>query len=270
MAKDAKQTISWGQRVRSIEIQADAGRGMGVWEELHLLGVSPADFADRLRDAALEYHGVVGDVFLKALVNAVATKPKWVADFLNSRKQKYLHAVGESGWDAAQARIAARFALVYAAGSLAYKFGILPWDWKARLWAVKSCHQRVIAPAEVQTSHIAENSIGVVRSYITANLDRFIDLSSNNTPMTKKTFDDSYGISYNGKSGNLEYLIANERFRNAVCGSLPPDRVVADLSAAGLMNRQQGGKWSVTRDFPEPLKRARAISIKHKILKETD
>jgi putative DNA primase/helicase len=265
MARAAAQTLTWGQRVRSSDITADAGRGLGVWEELHSTVITPALFADRLRNAALEYHGAAGDAFLERLVDATCTQQEWVTKFLSTRIKKFLSAVGSSGWDTAQTRIATRFALVYAAGSLAFKFGVLPWDWKHRLWAVTTCYQRIIVPAEALAPHTASDVIAAVRSYISGNKDRFIDLGSK-TAITKDELDAAYGVIYPSKKGKVEYLIANRRFRNAVCAGLPAERVFEDLCAAGLMNVQQGGKRGVTRDFPRPLKRARVISIKHEIL----
>ena len=102
MAKVARQTITWGHRVRGSDIRADAGRGMGVWEELHSPSRSPAAFADRLRKAAHEYHGVAGHAFLLALVEAVCTRREWVGKFVHARMKAYLKAVGAHGWNAAQ------------------------------------------------------------------------------------------------------------------------------------------------------------------------
>jgi putative DNA primase/helicase len=170
MAKTAGQTLSWGQLVRSIDIRADAGRSMGVWEELHDTSVSPALFADRLRNAALEYHGVAGDAFLTALVDAASRRREWLQEFLDERIRKYLKAVGSTGWEATQERIANWFALVYAAGGLAFKLGILPWEWKPRLAAVRSCHQRIILPTETHAAAVPEDTIVAVRTYIAENL----------------------------------------------------------------------------------------------------
>jgi hypothetical protein len=86
--------------------------------------------------------------------------------------------------------------------------------------------------------------------------------------MTKQDLDSAYGIVYEGKGGKIEYLIANLRLRNAACGGLPAQRVFEGLRAAGMIRVQNGGKWSVTRQFPSPLKRARVISIKQKILSD--
>jgi putative DNA primase/helicase len=191
-------------------------------------------------------------------------QPLWEVN--NDLVRKYLHAVGSTGWDATQERIAARFALVYAAGSLASRFGILPWKWEPRLLAVKTCHQRIIFPIEARAATTPADTIPAVRTYITENLDRFIGLTSRSISFTKQDLDAAYGISHLGKKGKPEYLLANRRFRNAVCGGRPAERVIEDLRAAELINVQQGGKWTVTRDFPNPLGHSRAISIKREIL----
>ena len=48
MARDAGMRLQGGQVVRNVDVRADAGRGMGVWEELHGAR-SPAAFSDRFR-----------------------------------------------------------------------------------------------------------------------------------------------------------------------------------------------------------------------------
>lgn len=72
---------------------------------------------------------------------------------------------------------------------------------------------------------------------------------------------------HRGQDGRREFLFTNAQFRGEICDGLPADQVNGDLKAAVLVHCQEGGKWSVTRDLPEPLGRVRMISVKEAILK---
>ncbi len=52
------------------------------------------------------------------------------------------------------------------------------------------------------------------------------------------------------------------------CGELSAKLVVEHLREAELIHQQGCGKTTVTRDFPEPLGRARAISVREEILRQ--
>ncbi|HEX8232453.1 MAG TPA: hypothetical protein VF559_03780, partial [Caulobacteraceae bacterium] len=66
--------------------------------------------------------------------------------------------------------------------------------------------------------------------------------------------------------GKREFLFTSGQFRGPVCAGLPADQVYSDLKAAGFVYWQKGEKWSVTRDLPEPLGRARMISVQENIM----
>src|ERR1039457_5426789 len=111
-----------GQEVRIISIVADAGKGMGCFEELH--GAESADqFANQLNSAALAYYGTPSIAFLQRLVlerDRVGEKAK---GFLRKFLETYVneHASGEVF------RAARRFALVAFAGEYASNHGITGW-----------------------------------------------------------------------------------------------------------------------------------------------
>jgi putative DNA primase/helicase len=178
-----------------------------------------------------------------------------------------LRALGADRANGARARIARRFALVYAAGCLAAEFGILPWTWKEMLQAVKDCYGRVILPPDALTEHTPERSIAAVRDYIERNGHRFIDTGSRRRSLTKEDLQSAGGAVHRRHDGTREFLFTSAQFRGEICDGLPAEQVYGDLKAAVLVHCQEGGKWSVTRDLPEPLGRVRVISVKAAILK---
>ena len=52
-----------------------------------------------------------------------------------------------------------------------------------------------------------------------------------------------------------------------MCAGLSARLALRHLADAGLLNVQEGGKTTVTRDFPGPLGRARVVSVREEILR---
>jgi hypothetical protein len=61
----AGRAVKAGQELRFLDLEADAGSGLGVWSQL--AGVSAADMSDQVRAAAQADFGHAGLVFVGAL-----------------------------------------------------------------------------------------------------------------------------------------------------------------------------------------------------------
>ena len=112
-----------GQELRLLDIAADGGKHMGVWETLHDLE-GPAQLSDAMKAASGQHYGHAGAAFVERFVadaaDAKATAAEIMRGFMESAKQPEDHGQVH--------RAALRFALVAAAGELAAAFGIVPWD----------------------------------------------------------------------------------------------------------------------------------------------
>ncbi len=129
-----------GQELRMVDIPADAGKGMGVFEFLHGQA-SPAAFAGHLNHEAAACHGAPGRAFLQ-----------WCAGHwgeLGGRLRTTVPAlVAEWVTDSASGqvlRVARRFALVAAAGELATEIGLTGWDRSESEWAARTCFDAWLA-----------------------------------------------------------------------------------------------------------------------------
>ena len=123
-----------GQSVRVVEIPADAGAGMRLFEELH--GRANADaLARELRRAAAEHTGAVGRAFVEHLV----ADPAAARADLDGRRRRWLADQALAGADGQVLRVAGRFALLAAAGELAIERGILPWERDEVATAARVC-----------------------------------------------------------------------------------------------------------------------------------
>lgn len=112
-----------GQELRLLNIGADAGRGLGVWQNLHG-AAGPADLSDAIRLATQDHYGHAGPAFLEHLVRDRAQAEEMAKGIMKS----FLREVRLEGDTGQVHRGAHRFALAAAAGEMAAAFGVVPWS----------------------------------------------------------------------------------------------------------------------------------------------
>lgn len=112
-----------GQELRLLDIAADAGKGMGVWETMHTF-TGPAELSDALKAATRDHYGHAGPAFLERFVSDIEDAKRIAAEVMAG-----FMATAKRADDHGQVhRAALRFALVAAAGELAAAFGVAPWE----------------------------------------------------------------------------------------------------------------------------------------------
>jgi putative DNA primase/helicase len=122
-----------GATVRVIDIPAN--RPHGAFDHPNdEPGFKSADFAKEMERRAQIYFGVAGPAFVEALI-----KEKIIGDEIREFVDAFVRDVlkGVHGDNGQIGRVAARFALVAFAGTLACAFGIVDWDRKAFVKDVK-------------------------------------------------------------------------------------------------------------------------------------
>lgn len=221
----AGKMVKAGQEVRFIDIPADAGKGLGLFEELH--GFSDAaSFAEMLNSNSKQYHGVASRAFLKALAgNKVEYSIK-----LRELMTAFLQYVPDNA-DGQIKRAANRFALVAAAGELAAN--ITGWEEGEAFRGVKTCFDAWLLERG-EGSHESNQALEVVRGRLL------------------KWGDSRFGQNMNGpvwgcKDGN-DFCVFPESFRNDICQGLDHKSVTNILVELGFLpnkssvtNRLQGG-----------------------------
>lgn len=122
MAEGGKRTRT-GQEVRMADIPADAGKGLGAFEELHGHD-GGAVFSRYLVGQAASVYGAVGRAWLLWLAEQADTIGRTIRE-ATTRLAAEMVPSGASGQ---VERVAARFALVGAAGELATDAGLTGWS----------------------------------------------------------------------------------------------------------------------------------------------
>jgi uncharacterized protein (DUF927 family) len=139
----AGETIRAGQEVRFIDIPADAGKNLGLFDTLHSdkeIGAgTPGEFAEGLRLATSAHHGTAGPAFLQWLVPKLQKDRGWAAETLGPRVKEFLADNLEDGASGQVRSVARRFALAAVAGELATEAGITGWPLGTATEAAGQC-----------------------------------------------------------------------------------------------------------------------------------
>ncbi len=123
-----------GAEVRLLNLDADAGAGLGLFEDIH--GAATPDlFARRLKEAAARHYGAP----LRAYLEFVAGKRAAVESALRSFQADFLKNRVPAGATGEVFRGAQRFALIVAAGELATGAKITKWEKGEATQAAAGC-----------------------------------------------------------------------------------------------------------------------------------
>ena len=132
--QEGGQKYKAGQEVRFLDIPADPGKGMGVFECLHNYS-SPKDFAVAIQKACAENYGEPGRVFVSTLVEDLPSK----LDEIREDYKKCTTLFANPNVSSQIQRVSSRFALYAYAGELAAEYGIVPWPTGRAIIAAQQC-----------------------------------------------------------------------------------------------------------------------------------
>jgi putative DNA primase/helicase len=206
-----------GQEVRLLDIAADAGGGMGLFENVHSFN-TPAEFANYLKTVTRQHHGTPIQKFL-SLVTASKGEIESEARSIMDAFTKLVTPNNVSG---EVPRAIRRFAIVAAAGEIATLRKLTGWKPGESIAAAERCfhawmeHRRSFDPVA--------KAVNRVRTFISENENRF-EVVGGEVLLNK--------VGYKKKS---LFLICPEVFRDVVCAGAKPESVAEGLECAGFLN----------------------------------
>ena len=241
-----------GQEVRIVDIAADAGAGMGLFEELH--GASSADaFSRQIVRAALADYGHPARAFVQALVEHFDKVEPAVANYVDGFREENIPA----GADGQVRRVAARFGLVAAAGEMAREFGILPWPEHEATRAAERCFRDWLGQRGGSRPAEATNAIATVRRFIeqhgTSRFEAIGELAPHgqNGPIDQRIVNRAgFRRLAIGGGGAVEYLFLPETWKSEVCHGLDPIAAAKTLGEAGFIEADRAGKLQSVQRLP--------------------
>lgn len=255
-----QQKARAGQEVRIVDIQADAGRGFGLFDHAGATG-NARDLADAIRDATKKHYGVSGPAFVEVLLNR---RDETIAPALAIIKAFVADHVPE-GANGQVARVAQRFALVAAAGEIAITANILPFASGAVLDAVARLFKAWIAARGGLGASESRAAVDSVRQFIQAHQKaRFIQM--NLTDEESKSFRVQFAAGYYS-SVKGRFYFTDAGWQEALAG-LERRAAAEALFAAGFLLKSSGGETKRSERIDG--KTRRVFVIREEILEGDD
>ena len=223
-----------GQEVRLISIPADAGCGLGIFEELH----SHPDgrkLSDMLKSKAIAHYGTPFIAYLGKVASSIENTIKRIVAWRMAFEE---HAVPDSAHGQIK-RIAGNFALVAAAGEIAFEYGLVPWERGAAFAASLRCFQDWLATRDGLNASEMRQIIERVRSFIARHgSSRFVNLDRAGEQVVPNC------AGYRKIDGSTAfYLFDKSVFRHEVCAGFDHNLAGKYLLEAGLLEPRGDGRF---------------------------
>lgn len=236
---EAGKVMRAGQSLRMAEIPADAGAGLGLFENLHGHDGGAA-FAKALAEACRRNFGGVFLAYLGELVK----RQHEIADTVAKALKAFEAACLTSEAHGQARRAADRFALVGAGGELATSWGLTGWPPGEAMQAARRCYEGWLSLRGGAGDHESASMLAQVRRFLEAHGEaRFVDW---NRPATK----DDHAPRVMNRCGYRRYdevdgphwYIFPESFKAEVCKGHDPKAVAVLLHQRGYLEGGSAGK----------------------------
>lgn len=270
MAEGMKRART-GQEVRMADIPADAGRGMGAFENLHGRE-GGADFSRHLTSQAGAVYGAVGRAWLQYLTenaDGLKARIRQAADRLAAQ------IVPEAASGQVE-RVGARFALVGAAGEMATAAGLTGWPVGEAEQAARECFNAWLAARGGIGNGEVSAMLRQVRRFLEAHGEgrftwwhRAADdhnsktlhraglrrmLNEQGEPIkTNSDHLSEYGDKMPatlGEKVSVEYFVLSEAFKSELCQGFDAQAVARVLLEHGCLTVKEPGRFNVTERLP--------------------
>lgn len=253
-----------GQLVRLLDIPADAGAGMGIFETLNGFR-TPRDLAMHLHQMSQHNYGHAARQFLEKLTAEIDESCATARVII----KHLVEELAPEGTSRQCARAAAQFGLVAAAGELATAFGVLPLDPGEALEAARTCFQAW--QARQGDARYAPEHLEAIRA-----VQRYISLHGNSrfeVLRQGRVMEDGFDRPIQNRAGyrkmvedGTQYIILPEILRSEVCRGLSPEYVVSCLRSEGLLDPGENGRAQKKVRIPDQAHPIRAYVLKPGVL----
>ena len=218
-----------GQAVRVLDIPADAGAGMGVFEELHGFKNS-AQLADAFK--GMKDYGHAARAFLQRL----ADDPEDARQRVENHMRAFEKDNCPAGADGQVKRVLRRFALIAAAGQLAADFGVLPWPKGSQRGRRRNVSTHGLRGRGSTGPLETLNALSHIRSVIELHGgSRFQDCDGLKSPNNCLV---NNQLGYVDQDQNL-YYCSPETFKKEVCKGFDHRQVLSALREAGALDSDE-------------------------------
>ena len=253
-----------GQEMRLLDIPADAGAGLGVFDDIGAFA-SPQELADHITASASTFYGTPAAAFIDKLVTAP------VGDLKRKHAQirhRFRDEVVPSGASGQVASVSDRFAMIAFAGELAAQWLILPWLPDVAFDAAARCFRDWLGNRGSHGLHETEVGIRQVRSFLQQYGDsRFATLSADGI--------DQGQILHNRagykevEHGTTYFLVYPQVFEKEMCAGFDAKLIARHLRDLGHL-RCTPNRLQYQKRLPLAAKPQRVYAVRSTLLEVDD
>jgi uncharacterized protein (DUF927 family) len=241
LGEDRGKKARAGQLVRMLDISADRGKGFGVFDNAGPDG-DAGKLAQKLKHDATLYYGAAGPEFVRRIINEDSNE---IADHARRIVSDFITECAGVGCNGQISRAAQRLGLIAAAGELAIRLKIVPWQKDSALDAASWAFDRWIEgrggmePAEVR------QAIQQVRLFIEQHGESRFDILDEpkkdylGNEIEPKPVNNRAGWR-KGSGKHREWMVPPQVWRSEICAGLDPTMVARTLEGFGMLHTQGG------------------------------
>lgn len=272
MAEDGKgRRAQAGQGVRIVDIAADAGSGLGLFEDLHGFADGKA-FSDHLRLVTAGNYGTAAPAFLDQITKGFED----IQPLVRRYREEFLTENCPKGADGQVGRVADRFGLVAAAGEMATALGIVPWEPGEATRAAARCFSDWLAARGGIEPAEQRQAISTVRRFVELHGNSRFEAMGDLIPRTahgdqiEQRVANRVGFRRRSKEGGIEYVVLPEAWETEICAGLNSTTVAGALKKKGLLRQGKDKKVQIKVRLPGFESGVRCYVITSNILGDGD
>jgi len=263
------KTARAGQELRLVDLPADAGANMGLFENLHDKD-SPQALAQYLGKAADAYHGTAGRAFLENIVSRADTLREHMRSAVDRLTAQWVPEAASGQVH----RVARRFAVVGAAGELATAAGLTGWPTGEAERAARRCFQDWLESRGGLGNSEDRQMLAQVRRFLELHGEgRFSDWNRADDDHAPRTLSRAgYRRATKDAAGGVEswsYFVLPEVFRVEIAAGFDPKAVLRVLRDRDHLVPDKGRPFDCTARLPG-LGRAVVYHVKPSIFEAED
>ncbi|ARJ65056.1 hypothetical protein WV31_04950 [Magnetospirillum sp. ME-1] len=234
-----------GQEVRLVDVPADAGAGMGIFEELHGLP-TPEALSRHIKDASTRNYGEPCRAFLRKLSKI---DPDEIAAAVSQGRAEFIKAHVPQDASGQVLSVAGRFALIAAAGTLATVFGILPWEVGEAARAAATCFNAWLERRGGAGAAEVDTGLAQIRRFLEAHGSaRFEPIG---TDTSEVRIINRVGFRKQDADGRWEFFVLPGAFKSELCAGLDSSMMAKEMVARGfIVPDKTGGKTAIRKNLP--------------------
>lgn len=247
-----------GQGVRLVNIAADAGAGMGLFQNLHG-HPSASAFHEILGSQCTQHYGTVGPAWIELLADPEIRSG--LLESIRGIKQSFVHDFVPHRSPGDLYRVARRFGLVAAVGEVCIAQGLLPFAARSAIEASRDCFLNWMAKRAGTEEFVEFDAINQVRNFLVNHANsRFAPWAATSSTSNAAGFKRDMG------NGETQFYVLPDVFNREVCAGLDSTAVAKSLVARGYLIPDSSGKSTKPCRLPGEQKSKRVYVLTSAIL----